>query len=431
MKNYMTQIRELGNNGKIRIGSYQSRQLDDQKFHQELISGIKNKAIRNAIGLEAVLGEAGKLLLYSYSRFAAIPVQYLQKHFGLKTMDYSYRAMHAAVAASGDRLTTREFTTIEHQVISAVKVSDYKKVRQGTYYTLVDGRIVRKYQSESGSVEYELVDTIPADRHKPKEPEKSWVEKATEGIVKAGLHVGLAGYKTGKAGLKLSKEALDFVVLDDVNTVLDSEASVGERIWAGASILPVGKPLKLIKAGGVIKFANKGKHTAKKVKKRNTVGKNFTIKDIGNFDLTPKKTPYNSLSRKQQLIIKEKIEKRSVTKSEYKRYQWNKRFMKRRATGVNNFWKQEKKRILKNDTPTRNWTSKQIEDILNRKKPQYNGKPIIGHHTFNAKNYPHISNKGELIYPATPSEHLKGWHGGSYHKNSPGKPVNPNYMEEF
>ncbi|WP_199690321.1 MULTISPECIES: hypothetical protein [Clostridia] len=48
--------------------------------------------------------------------------------------------------------------------------------------------------------------------------------------------------------------------MDDVNTVLDSEASVGERIWVGASILPVGKPLKLIKAGGVIKFADKGKH---------------------------------------------------------------------------------------------------------------------------------------------------------------------------
>ncbi|WP_326032270.1 T7SS effector LXG polymorphic toxin, partial [Virgibacillus pantothenticus] len=161
MKNYLSQIRELGNNGKIRIGGYQARQLDDQKFHKELVAGIENKAVRNAIGLEALLGEAGKLLLSRYTRFAAIPIQYLQKHFGLKTMDYSYRAMHAAVAASGDRLTTGEFSTIEHQVISAVEVSDYKKVRQGTYYTLVDGRIVRKYQSESGSVEYELVDTIP------------------------------------------------------------------------------------------------------------------------------------------------------------------------------------------------------------------------------------------------------------------------------
>ncbi|WP_286164883.1 T7SS effector LXG polymorphic toxin, partial [Clostridium sp. 1xD42-85] len=178
MKNYISQIRELGNNGKLRIDSYQARQLGDHKFHQELISGIKNKAVRNAIGLEAVLGEAGKLLLYSYSRFAAIPVQYLQKHFGLKTMSYSYRAIHAATAASGDYLTTQQFSTIEHHVISAVEVSDYKKVRQGTYYTLTDGRIIRKFQSESGSVGYELVDTIPENRWRPKKPEKSWLERS-------------------------------------------------------------------------------------------------------------------------------------------------------------------------------------------------------------------------------------------------------------
>ncbi|GIP61913.1 hypothetical protein J32TS6_04680 [Virgibacillus pantothenticus] len=304
MKNYLSQIRELGNNGKIRIGSYQARQLDDQKFHKELVAGIENKAVRNAIGLEALLGEAGKLLLSRYTRFAAIPIQYLQKHFGLKTMDYSYRAMHAAVAASGDRLTTGEFSTIEHQVISAVEVSDYKKVRQGTYYTLVDGRIVRKYQSESGSVEYELVDTIPADRHKPKEPEKSWVEKATEGIVKAGLHVGLAGYKTGKAGLKLSKEALDFVILDDVNTVFDSEASAGERIWAGASIIPAGKVLKLVKAGGVIKFANKGKQTAKKVKKiDNPISKRIKARVPNDEVISPTKRGNAPMSKKDNKPI--------------------------------------------------------------------------------------------------------------------------------
>ncbi|MFU0792088.1 MAG: hypothetical protein ACFWT6_19440 [Virgibacillus proomii] len=52
-----------------------------------------------------------------------------------------------------------------------------------------------------------------------------------------------------------------------MNTVLDSEASVGERIWAGASIIPVGKVFKLAKAGeGAFKFANKGKHTAKRAR---------------------------------------------------------------------------------------------------------------------------------------------------------------------
>ncbi|GIP61927.1 hypothetical protein J32TS6_04820 [Virgibacillus pantothenticus] len=252
MKNYISQIRELGNNGKIRIGSYQARQLDDQKFHKELVAGIENKAVRNAIGLEALLGEAGKLLLSRYTRFAAIPIQYLQKHFGLKTMDYSYRAMHAAVAASGDRLTTGEFSTIEHQVISAVEVSDYKKVRQGTYYTLVDGRIVRKYQSESGSVEYELVDTIPENRWRPKKPEKNWLERSMD--------------DAKEMGGKIAKEAFDFLIWDDAKTVMDPRATQQEKEIAAASLMPQGKVFKLFKAGGVIKFANKGKQTAKKVK---------------------------------------------------------------------------------------------------------------------------------------------------------------------
>ncbi|UQZ91847.1 transposase [Bacillus safensis] len=149
------------------------------------------------------------------------------------------------------------------------------------------------------------------------------------------------------------------------------------------------------------------------------------------LDLTTKVTPYKSLSRNQQKKIKEKIENRTVTKEEYKRYQWDKRFSKRRAAGVTEFWKQEKKRILDGETTTRNWTHEQKQEILKSKKPQYNGKSIIGHHTYNAMNYPHISNRGELIYPVTGREHLKGWHGGSYSKNAPGRPVNPDYLEEF
>ena len=55
------------------------------------------------------------------------------------------------------------------------------------------------------------------------------------------------------------------------------------------------------------------------------------------LDLIPKLTPYKSLSRGQQKKIKEKIENRTVTKEEYKRYQWDKRFSKSRAAGVNEF----------------------------------------------------------------------------------------------
>ncbi|WP_179104444.1 T7SS effector LXG polymorphic toxin [Virgibacillus proomii] len=265
MKNYVSQIRKLGNSGQINIATYQARKIADQKIHQKLMQGLMKKAGKNAIDLEVIMGELGKRLFSKFIPLAAIPINYMQKHFGLKTMDYSYRAIHANLAATGDSLTASEFSTIEHLIVSKVKVSDYKGVRQGVYYTLADGRKVRKFKSETG-INFKLVRTIPANRHKPKEPEKSWLEKATDGIVKAGLHVGLAGYKTGKAGLKASKEALDFVVLDDVKTVMDPKASTMDRVIAGASIIPHGKVLKLVKAGGVIKFADKGKQTVKKVK---------------------------------------------------------------------------------------------------------------------------------------------------------------------
>ncbi|NBJ71659.1 MULTISPECIES: T7SS effector LXG polymorphic toxin, partial [Clostridia] len=398
MKNYINQIRELGNNGKLRIGSYQARQLDDQKFHQELISGIKNKAVRNAIGLEAVLGEAGKLLLYSYTRFAAIPVQYLQKHFELKTMSYSYRAIHAVTAASGDHLTTGEFSTIEHQVVSKVKVSDYKKVRQGTYYTLTDGRIVRKFKSETG-VNYELVDTIPADRHKPKEPEKSWVEKATDGIVKAGFYVGLAGYKTGKAGLKVSKEALDFVVLDDVNTVMDPKASTMDRVIAGASFVPVGKVFKLVKASGVIKFADKGKHTAKKVQGTGKLNKSLAKSYLRHIELkTGRKVHKGQTDLIKQALRNNKFEKLTP---------------KQTAKHRGKFTSSLKDRlILEWEEKTNQKGPRYKEEVLDKNGEVIRsiGQPYDAHHIIeNNFGGPH---KWWNLHPAKyPDEHQAGIHG--------------------
>jgi toxin YxiD len=267
MKNYVSRIRELGNNGQINIATYQARKIADQKIHQQLMQGLMKKAGKNAIDFRSHHGELGKRLFSKFIPLAAIPINYLQKHFGLKTMDYSYRAIHATLAATGDSLTANEFSTIEHLVVSKVKVSDYKGVRQGTYYTLADGRIVRKFKSETG-VNYELVSTIPANRHKPKELEKSWLEKAADGVKDTFV-------KAGEFGATAVKETADFLILDDVNTILDSEASKKERIIAGASIIPHGKVLKLIKAGGTIKFANKGKNTAKKVRDVTNYRKTF------------------------------------------------------------------------------------------------------------------------------------------------------------
>ncbi|TXC85784.1 hypothetical protein FS935_19180, partial [Metabacillus litoralis] len=223
----------------------------------------------------------------------------------------------------------------------------------------------------------------------------------------------------------LNKATLDFL-LEDVMTVVSKDSSLSERALAGFFL--INKPGKVVDRI-YDSVGDAGKVGNKKV----AVGEDIITQRVSKveLDLTPKNTPFKSLSRDQKKKIKEKIANRTITKEEYNRYQWDKRFSKRRAAGVNEFWKQEKKRILDAEPTTRNWTIEQTQEILKGKKPKHNEQSIIGHHTYNAMNYPHISNRGEIIFPVTSKEHLKGWHGGSYSKNAPGKPVNPNFLEEF
>ncbi|WP_147358270.1 HNH endonuclease [Roseburia sp. 1XD42-34] len=161
-------------------------------------------------------------------------------------MDYSYRAMHAATAASGDYLTTGEFSTIEHQVVSKLKVSDYKREWHGVYYTLADGRKIREYKSKTGDVQYEITDTIPENRWKPREPNKGWLDRKVKDI--------------GETGGKLVKGTIDFLFWDDVKTVMDGGSTKGEKVIAGASLVPIGKiagkAWKLIKGEGKLKLGN-------------------------------------------------------------------------------------------------------------------------------------------------------------------------------
>ncbi|RIW28968.1 hypothetical protein D3H55_20315 [Bacillus salacetis] len=142
------------------------------------------------------------------------------------------------------------------------------------------------------------------------------------------------------------------------------------------------------------------------------------------LDLNPHPIQQKQLSAKKMKELKGKIENRTITKAEYQQYTWNKKFTKHRNSGVFDFWYQERQRILNNETPTRNWNQEQINDILKGKKPKVNGEIVQGHHSYSASQYPHLADKGEIIYPATPNEHLKGWHGGNWKNSLPGRPIN-------
>lgn len=136
-----------------------------------------------------------------------------------------------------------------------------------------------------------------------------------------------------------------------------------------------------------------------------------------------------SLTKMQKKEIKNKIASRTATKKEYKKFESDKRFGERRKEGVNQFWKQERRRLLSGLTPTREWSDEQKKDILGKKRPSYNGKTVQGHHTYSASKFPHLANRGEIIFPVTFEEHLHGWHGGNFKNSLPGAPIK--YSQKF
>ena len=144
---------------------------------------------------------------------------------------------------------------------------------------------------------------------------------------------------------------------------------------------------------------------------------------VQGFDLKAHPTRNKQLSSSKMQELKNKIDSKTATREEYNLYEWNKKMSQRRSEGVKDFWNQERERIISGEGTTRNWSQKQIADILSGKTPKYNGNPIQGHHAYSVSQYPHLANKGEVIYPVTLNEHLHGWHGGNYRNSLPGEPI--------
>ena len=65
--------------------------------------------------------------------------------------------------------------------------------------------------------------------------------------------------------------------------------------------------------------------------------------------------------------------------------------------------------------------------IIGGERPKFRGRTMESHHTYSVAKYPHLANRGDLIYPATHLEHFVGWHGKSYRNSKPGIPINKVY----
>ena len=149
------------------------------------------------------------------------------------------------------------------------------------------------------------------------------------------------------------------------------------------------------------------------------------------FEYTEHPTKYKQMSSKKRKELREKVHMRTITKAEYKRLNWQKRLDNRRKAGIDSFWDMERDRISRNLPTTRNWSAEQIVDILNHKIPKYYGKPMQSHHTYSVSKYPHLANRGDLIYPVTIYEHINRWHYKGTKNSLPGMPNNYAAKEQF
>lgn len=181
--------------------------------------------------------------------------------------------------------------------------------------------------------------------------------------------------------------------------------------------------------GGKVKKGIFAKTTSLLVKKKAT--KEATSKVVGKF-IEKVRIPYDKkLPKKKMDELKGKINNRTITKDEYAEYNWNKKIDKARAEGVRKFYQNEKEVLKNGKNGARNYTEKMKQDIINGKRPTYNGKPLEGHHKYSVEKYPNLAKEPTNIYPTTKDEHLYRWHGGNYRNPTLGKPLNPNFKEEF
>lgn len=65
------------------------------------------------------------------------------------------------------------------------------------------------------------------------------------------------------------------------------------------------------------------------------------------LDLRPHPTDQKQLSPKKLKELKQKLADRTITKEEYKQLDWNQRFKQSRKQAVDDFWIEERKRLIK------------------------------------------------------------------------------------
>ncbi|GGJ94746.1 hypothetical protein GCM10007063_16600 [Lentibacillus kapialis] len=276
MQTYINKLGGMVSSGHISIGNYSVQQLSQHDFHQALISGVRDKAGSNMLSLDVLIGSGAANLLSRFIPYSGTWANMLAEKFEMRTAEYSFRALNVVTASVGSNISEQEFATVKGQVVKSEKVSDYKNEWYGNYHTLMDGRILREYMDHEGNVHYKFVSDIPESRLEPVEEENGFINKVKS---------------FGEGAANVAKSTADFLFLDDINTLTESESSTVAKVIAGTSLFPAGKLLKLRKADDLFKVNSKGEIPAKKAevnkighKKRGRSGKQKKLKEISKDD---------------------------------------------------------------------------------------------------------------------------------------------------
>ena len=147
--------------------------------------------------------------------------------------------------------------------------------------------------------------------------------------------------------------------------------------------------------------------------------------------LQSQEVPHRPLTPEQRRDLHNKVDNRTISRDEWERLQWDRRFSNRRSRGVARYWRSEKKRLREGLPGTRQWTPEQRQAILAGRTPQLEGSAIEGHHRYNAIDYPQLADDPLNIYPVSRAEHQYRWHGGNWQNDTMGEPLNPLFPEEF
>ncbi|MGG1592433.1 T7SS effector LXG polymorphic toxin [Terribacillus saccharophilus] len=179
---------------------------DDIQQMKTYMSKLRNAIDKNNISVED----------FNITQFNS---EFFSYHNEFKLMAKGRNALATGESAE---ITAEEFNKLYPYIKNEKNVIDEYYEWDGTYHTLKDGRIIRHYMHDTGE-SYEFVDKIPEPRSKPLSDTEEFVYGAVGGV-------------------------WDFFT-EDLATVLNPEASSGDKFVAAAMFLPVGKPVKLLDKG--------------------------------------------------------------------------------------------------------------------------------------------------------------------------------------